>query len=213
MKLTSKPLMVGGHKLSEYATYSDINPDFLPTEKGIRVIPAPFFGEKSMYFTLLSIHAPGDKAFPHGGYSLREQNSGGCYSYELDQVIRYPQTPAEYKIIKSMSEGTDDDTNTRGRKPSSEVKEPKTPGGRRGRPAMDPEKKATLLAARAVRAQSSNGLRGRPSNPNPQPKQAYIPTGGSRGRKPLSPEERLKRQEVREYKPTGGKRGRPSKSN
>ena len=211
MKIISKPLVVGGFQLGTFAAYADIRPDFLPTEKGVRVLPAPFFYEKGMQFALVSRHEPGEPFFPNGGYSLREQTSGAAYSYDLDQVILWPETPAQKRVISSMGEGDVDEQSKRGRKPSSAPKLKKETGGRRGRPALDPEVKAALVAEKAARAQKSGGKRGRPASPNTKPKQAYVPTGGSRGRKPLPPEERLARQLARERKPTGGKRGRPSK--
>lgn len=211
MRLISKPLIVSGFELGEYAAYADIRPDFLPTEKGVRVLPSPFFYEKGMQFALVSRHEPGERFFPKGGYSLREQTSGAIYSYDLDQVIIWPETAQQKRVIHSMAEGDVDEQIKRGRKPSSAPKEPKKTGGRRGRPAMDPEAKAALVAEKAARAQKSGGRRGRPASPDAKPKQAYVSTGGARGRKPLAPEERLKRQLARERKPTGAPRGRPSK--
>jgi hypothetical protein len=49
--------------------------------------------------------------------------------------------------------------------------------------------------------------RGRPSNPDVQPKAPYVPTGGKRGR-PANPNKQPKAP----YVPTGGKRGRPKKA-
>lgn len=48
--------------------------------------------------------------------------------------------------------------------------------------------------------------RGRPSNPNAEPRPVYVPTGGKRGR-PSNPNT----QPRPAYVPTGGKRGRPKK--
>ena len=57
------------------------------------------------------------------------------------------------------------------------------------------------------------GKRGRPKSDNPKPKQEYVPTGGKRGRKPLSPEEKAKREAkaIDRKKNSNGKRGRPKK--
>lgn len=60
------------------------------------------------------------------------------------------------------------------------------PKGKRGRPKIDPSLKKTPTV--------------------------YVPTGGKRGRKPLSPEEKAQREAEKANKPKGtGKKGRPKK--
>ena len=86
MKLIDKPWRYG-----TYAAYDDIEPEFIPTTKGVRVLPAPFFYDKKLYFELKTVFAPGEhKSFPNGGYEVVDV-SGGVRSYDLDQVIYIQQ--------------------------------------------------------------------------------------------------------------------------
>ena len=211
MKLITKPLMVGGFECGSYEAYADIPQDFIPTEKGERVVPAPFFHDRGIQFALAEVHTPGSPFFPNGGFTLREQTSGGVYSYDLDQVIKWPETAQAKRVTRAMVEGVEDEQSKRGRKASLIPKKEKVPGARRGRPAMDPELKAAKEAEKLERVKTSSGRRGRPKNPNTIPKQAYVPTGGTRGRKPLSPEVKAARAAALEIKPKGVFRGRPKK--
>ena len=203
MQIINKPLIIGEYICGSYEAYTDIPQDFVPTQKGERVIPAPFFHDKGIQFMLASAHAPGTPFFPNGGYTLREQSSGGVYSYDLDQVIKWPETAQAKRIVRAMVEKTDDE-------PKRAFKE-KIPGARRGRPAMDPAIKAAMEAEKITRTKISGGKRGRPANPDRQPKSAYTSTGGTRGRKPLSPEIKAARAAAAESKPKGVWRGRPKK--
>jgi hypothetical protein len=187
MQIINKPLIIGGHKCGSYEAYVNIPQDFVPTDKGTRVIPAPFLHDKGIQFALAEVHAPGAPFFPNGGYTLREQTSGGVYSYDLDQVIKWPETAQAKRVVRALADGEETEQSKRGRRSTSTPKV-KVPGGRRGRPAMDPALKAALEAEKVARTKVSGGRRGRPANPDRQPKPAYVPTGGVRGRKPLSPE-------------------------
>ena len=45
----------------KYLAYDETEEIFVPTEKGVRVLPAPFFYDKKLYFELWKKYEPGDK--------------------------------------------------------------------------------------------------------------------------------------------------------
>jgi hypothetical protein len=94
----------------------------------------------------------------------------------------------------------------RGLKPKKE----KVEGGRRGRPALDPEVKIARELEKVARAERSGGKRGRPAS-GVTPKTPKISTGGKRGRPSLTSEMISQRasQKAMVKARTGGRRGRP----
>jgi hypothetical protein len=209
MKIVSKPLIVGGSKVGEFQAYEDIDPAFVPIDPGVRVLPAAFFVQKS-FFTLIKRYEPGEKkTFPNGGYEVRGEG-GELRSYDLDQVILYPETKTQRKALDLIFLGNED-APTRGRK-ANEVKEIKVTSGRRGRPAMSSEVKAAKEAEMLAKAAKSGGKRGRPSGEG-TPKLARVNTGGKRGR-PSMTEAAIALKiadKANRISRSGGKRGRPSK--
>jgi len=209
MRIIDKDFIVGGHKVGVYQAYADIDPNFVPMEPGVRVLPAAFFSQKD-FFTLKRRYLPGDKpTFPQGGYEVF--GSGGeVRSYDLDAVILYPETRAQKKIIDAMAPA-DPDAPTRGRKASSTPKEIKVTSGRRGRPALSPEDKAAKEEAAALKASKSGGKRGRPASEG-GPKPMREATGGKRGRPRMTEAVialKVADKALRASK-SGGKRGRPA---
>ena len=56
MKIIDKPLIVSGMQLGVYQTYSEVDGELEVTNetpKMTRVLPAPFFYEKRLYFYLI----------------------------------------------------------------------------------------------------------------------------------------------------------------
>lgn len=210
MKVIDKPLMVNGFQLGMYQAYTDIDPDFVPVDFGARVLPAPFFAQRS-HFTLVKKWMPGEKStFPNGGYEIRGEG-GEIRSFDLDQIILYPETKTQKKVIDAMSPA-DENAPARGRRAGSGAPKPeKVEGRRRGRPAMSEEDKAKKLAEQSNKIQKSGGKRGRPANPD-RPKTTKVSTGGKRGRPRLSADVialKIADKAIRSTR-SGGKRGRPS---
>ena len=185
MKVIDKPLMVSGHQLGVFQAYSDIEPEFVPAERHTRVLPAPFFYEKKLFFYLHKVHAPGAMGFPNGGYEVIDEG-GALRNYDLDQ---------------------------RGRKSVSGVSTPaRVSSGKRGRPGLSAEEREARDANKAAKAIVSGGRRGRPASA--QPKAAKAATGGRRGRPSLTPAEaalKIADRATRAIK-SGGKRGRPKRN-
>ena len=141
---------------------------------GCRVLPAAYFNDPNVHFTLRAKHNPGEKkSFPNGGFEVYGPE-GNTFNYELDQLIVHP---FHFGMMKYFSKAQDT------------VKEKVTTGekGQRGRPRKDPSE----LKTQAV----------------------YIPTGGTRGRKPMDPElKALKEAALAEKrKNSSGHKGRPKK--
>lgn len=178
-------------------SYADVEEQYTAFSKGIRVLPAKYWCEKSVYFTFVSIVQPGVlKHLPTGGINVRNA-SGGQFAFELDQVIIHPSV-----------------INTRSKRAKIEAKAHKNAlkiakGGKRGRPALAPEVKAQRDAIKAAKPVGT-GKRGRPKGvTNSGTAKVYVPTGGKRGRPALSSE--AKASKVKTLVPgSSGKRGRPA---
>ena len=197
----------------KYLAYDEVEDIFVPTEKGVRVLPAPFFYEKKLYFELKAAYAPGDKkTFPNGGYEVVDV-SGGIRSYDLDQVIIHPAVLQHKKMLDKMARRAEKQAKKRERNMKKMVRESKSTTGKRGRPALDPALKAQRDAIKAESKVRSGGKRGRPANPN---RVVVIKekTGGKRGRPALSAEAKAAREaaKVAQTKRSGGKRGRPKRA-
>lgn len=209
MKVIEKPWQFGS-----YLAYEGIEDIFVPKEKGVRVLPAPFFYDKKMYFELKAVYAPGEKkTFPNGGYEVSDMN-GGIRSYDLDQVIIHPAVLKHKKMLDKMSRRAEKEQKRRERRSKKVARElkPKNPTGKRGRPALDPAVKAAREAEKAARATRSGGKRGRPAGtPKAVSTPKVLSTGGRRGRPSLTPETIAQRASTKAATRvrTGGKRGRP----
>jgi hypothetical protein len=197
-------------KYGKYLAYDEVEEIFVPTEKGIRVLPAPFFYDKKLYFELWKRYEPGEKrTFPNGGYEVVDV-SGGIRSYELDQVIIHPAVLQHKKMLDKMARRAEKQAKKKERTLKKLTKENRPSTGRRGRPALNPAEKALRDTAKAESKVRSGGKRGRPANPN---KIVVVkPQGtGRRGRPALSAEAKAAREATKaaQTKRSGGKRGRP----
>ena len=194
-----------------YLAYDEIDENFLATEKGIRVLPAPFFYDKKLYFELWKRYEPGDKAtFPNGGYEVVDV-SGGIRSYDLDQIIIHPQVLQHKKMLDKMARRAEKQAKKRERTMKKIGKENKPKHGRRGRPAIDPALKAARVASKVEAGVRSGGKRGRPKSTEPKAVSTPKISTGKRGRPSLTPEAIKQRaaDKAATTKRSGGKRGRP----
>ena len=216
MKVIDKPLIVSGNQLGVFQAYIDIEPELTvtpDTPKMSRVLPAPFFYEKRLFFYLVNRIEPGGKhGFPNGGFEVRDEG-GALRSYDLDQVIIHPYVIKHQKTLDKMMRRAEKEQKKRERqkKKLNKPDKPSNGNGKRGRPALDPAVKAARDAEKTARAARSGGKRGRPANPN-APKAVKVgPTGGRRGRPSLTPEAITQRASVKAATRarSGGKRGRP----
>lgn len=212
MKVIEKPWRYGS-----YLAYEDIEDKFIPVERGIRVLPAPFFYDKKVFFTLHRIYQPGEKqSFPNGGYEVIDM-TGGIRSYDLDQIIIHPAVLKHKKMLESMkrrTEKTQKQIEREQRKRERDLKKQnQVKTGKRGRPPLSDEEKAKRQATKIEKAIRSGGKRGRPKSTTPKPIVEKIKTG-KRGRPPLSAEAKAARERAKLAIKTrsGGKRGRPKKA-
>ncbi len=206
MKLIEKPWRYG-----TYLAYDEVEDVFVPQEKGVRVLPAPFFYDKKLYFELKATYAPGEKqTFPNGGYEVVDM-SGGLRSYDLDQVIIHPSILKHKKMLEKMARKAEKKQKQRDKTLRKLKKESKIKHGRRGRPALDPVVKAARDAEKVARASRSGGKRGRPKSTLLSTPKVEKPAGGKRGRPALTPEAIAQRASVKAATKarSGGMRGRP----
>ena len=213
MKVKENDFLVGGAKLGTYLSYTDVEPELMVMKPGDRVLPAPFFYEKNLWFHLIRQWAPGEnKLFPNGGFEVRD-GGGGVRNYDADQVCLHPAIIKHKKTLDKMlrraekAQAQRERALKRGKKPPKE----KVEGARRGRPALDPAVKAARDADKIARSVRSGGKRGRPvSTSTPKPPKV-LSTGGRRGRPALTPEAIAQRVSIRAATRarSGGKRGRP----
>jgi hypothetical protein len=208
MKVIEKPWKYGS-----FLAYEDVEPELAEIKFGDRVLPAPFFYEKKLFFWLIKRYEPGEKTtFPNGGYEVRDE-AMAIRSFDLDQVILHPHVIKHQKTLDKMARRAEKEARKRERKRDKVYKEV-TKGGRRGRPAIDPALKAARAALKVEAGVRSGGKRGRPKST--EPKTVSIPkiSSGKRGRPALSAEAIKQRaaDKAATTKRSGGKRGRP-KSN
>jgi hypothetical protein len=208
MKLIEKPWRYG-----TYLAYDEVEEVFVPQEKGVRVLPAPFFYDKKLYFELKAVYAPGEKkTFPNGGYEVVDM-SGGLRSYDLDQLIIHPSILKHKKMLEKMARKAEKTQKQRDKTLRKIRNENKPKHGKRGRPALDPAMKAHREQLKAEAKQRSGGKRGRPAGSTPKTSKV-LSTGGRRGRPALTPEAIAQRASVKAATKarSGGKRGRPKSS-
>jgi len=212
MKIIDKPLIVGGVQLGVFQAYTDIEPELIATEKRTRVLPAPFFYEKRLFFYLINRYEPGqNKFFPNGGFEVRDE-SGGLRCYDLDQVIIHPAVIRHKKTLDKMHRVAEKIAKQKDRDAKRNAKPKPITTGKRGRPALDPALKAARDAEKMAKSERSGGKRGRPKSNNTPIVKAS--TGGKRGRPKVSDDVIARRVAAKAATRvrTGGKRGRP-KSN
>ena len=212
MKVVEKDFVVGGSKLGTYLTYSDVEPELATPQPKDRVLPAPFFYEKRLFFFLIKRHEPGTQFWPNGGYEVRDE-SGGIRCYDLDQIILHPSVIKHKKTLDKMMRKAEKAAAQRDRalKRGSKPPKVKVEGARRGRPAIDPAVKAAREAERVARAQRSGGRRGRPASSTAKPQTVKATSGGKRGRPALSAAQVTAKATARAATRarSGGRRGRP----
>jgi hypothetical protein len=212
MKIIDKPLIVSGVQLGVFQAYTDIEPELIATEKRTRVLPAPFFYEKRLFFYLINRYEPGqNKFFPNGGFEVRDE-SGGLRCYDLDQVIIHPAVIRHKKTLDKMHRTAEKIAKQKERDAKRNAKPKPITTGKRGRPALDPALKAARDAEKVAKSERSGGKRGRPKSNNTPIVKAS--TGGKRGRPKVSDDVIARRVAAKAATRvrTGGKRGRP-KSN
>ena len=210
MRVIERDFIVGGTKLGTYNAYQDVEPELLRFRPGQRVLPAPFFYESGESFTLIKQHEPGARFYPNGGFEVRD-GGGGTRHYDIDQVIVHPATVKHQPTLDLMSRREEREAAAaeravlRGDKVKVKVE-----GGRRGRPAIDPDVKAAREAEKVLRTQRSGGRRGRPSSGEPKA-QMVKATSGKRGRPALSTAQVAAKVTARAATRaiSGGRRGRP----
>jgi hypothetical protein len=214
MKVIEKDFVVGGAKLGTYLTYEDVEPELATINPGDRVLPAPFFYEKNLWFHLIRKWEPGEnKHFPNGGFEVRD-GGAGVRNYDLDQVILHPHLIKHKKTMDKMARRAEKEAAKRDRqlKKGSKPPKEKSPNatGKRGRPAIDPAVKAAREAEGVLRAQRSGGRRGRPASGEPKV-QTVKATSGKRGRPALSTAQVAAKTAARAATRarSGGRRGRP----
>ena len=217
MKVIEKDLVVSGMKCGVFSAYEDIEPELTitpDTPKLTRVLPAPFFYEKRLFFYLINRFEPGQKmGFSNGGFEVRDEG-GALRSYDLDQVIIHPQIIKHKKTLEKMARRAEKEAKKRERqykKAAREAIKPKNTTGKRGRPALDPLVKAARAAEVIARSQRSGGKRGRPKSTEVKVVSALKPSGGRRGRPALTPEALAAKAQAKAAikARSGGKRGRP----
>ena len=217
MKVIENDFLVGGHKVGVYLSYADIEPELAVIKPGERVLPAPFFYEKNLWFHLIRRWEPGEnKYYPNGGFEIRD-GGAGVRHYDLDQVILHPHIIKHKKTMDKMARRAEKEAAKRDRQLKKGSKPPKVKSpnatGKRGRPAVDPAVKAAREAEKVLRAQRSGGRRGRPASGEPKV-QTVKATSGKRGRPALSTAQVAAATAARAATRarSGGRRGRPKSS-
>jgi hypothetical protein len=211
MKIIETPFMVGEDQIGTVKRYADNFPELANPQPRDRVLPAPYFYETRMFFSLIKQREPGEPGWPRGGYEVRDEG-GASRCFDLDQVILHPSVVKHRRTLNMMNRTEEKAERKRvsdlqrGLKPKKE----KVEGGRRGRPALDPEVKIARELEKVARAERSGGKRGRPAS-GVTPKTPKISTGGKRGRPSLTSEMISQRasQKAMVKARTGGRRGRP----
>jgi hypothetical protein len=208
MKVIEKPWQYGS-----FLAYADVEPELADIKFGDRVLPAPFFYEKKLFFWLIKRYEPGEKStFPNGGYEVRDE-AMAIRSYDLDQVILHPHVIKHQKTLDKMARRAEKEARKRERK-RDKVQKAVSKGGRRGRPAIDPALKAARAALKVEAGVRSGGKRGRPKSTEPKALPTPKIAGGRRGRPALSVEVINQRaaDKAATTKRSGGKRGRPKRA-
>jgi len=198
----------------KYLAYDETEEIFIPQERGVRVLPAPFFYDKKQYFELKKRYEPGEKTtFPNGGYEVVDV-SGGIRSFDLDQVIIHPAVLKHKKMLDKMARRAEKEQKKRERRVKQIGKENKPKTGKRGRPSLSTAEKMVRENLKEQAKVRSGGKRGRPKSTKIKTVSTPKTSGGRRGRPSLTPEALARRvaDKVALQKRSEGKRGRPKSS-
>ena len=173
------------------AYYEDATPEMLTFKSGDRVLPAPFWNEKKLFFTFKFHYAPGEKkSYPNGGFEIRGPN-GEFRAYDSDQVILHPSVFAHKKSNEKWKKKLNKEETKRNKQLDKErrIANGEIVSGK-GRPKLSETEKLKRKLEREAN-----------------------PTSGIRGRKKLSEEEKIEREAKklakRMIEGRTGKRGRP----
>jgi hypothetical protein len=197
-----------------YLVYDETEEVFIPQERGVRVLPAPFFYDKKQYFELQRRYEPGEKVtFPNGGYEVVDV-SGGIRSYDLDQVIIHPAVLQHKKMMDKMARRAEKEQKKRERRSKQIGKENKPKTGKRGRPSLSTAEKMVRENLKEQAKVRSGGKRGRPKSTEMKAVSTPKVSSGQRGRPSLTPEALARKvaDKAALQKRSGGKRGRPKSS-
>ena len=197
-----------------YLVYDETEEIFIPQERGVRVLPAPFFYDKKQYFELKKRYEPGEKTtFPNGGYEVVDV-SGGVRSYDLDQVIIHPSVLQHKKMMDKMARRAEKEQKKRERRSKQIGKENKPKTGKRGRPSLSTAEKMVRENLKEQAKVRSGGKRGRPKSTEMKAVSTPKVSSGQRGRPSLTPEALARKiaDKAALQKRSGGKRGRPKSS-
>jgi hypothetical protein len=200
-------------KYGKYLAYENVEPELLEFTQHCRVLPAPSFFEKRLFFHLISRHEPGEHRFlPAGGFIVRGPSMEKRY-FELDQVILHPQVIAHQKTLDKMKRKAEKEAAKREKKRNKIAKQVEKGTGKRGRKPLSEEEKARRQLVKTEATVRSGGKRGRPANPNKIPKEVKPKGTGKRGRPALTAEAKIAKEAAKlaRTKISGGKRGRPKK--
>jgi hypothetical protein len=188
MELREEPYIYRGEHYGTRYYYADVEPEAIPREPGVRVLPAQYYFEKRLMFVLIKRYEPGEhKLFPNGGYDIRDEG-GGVRSYNLNEVVIHPQVFHYKNHLAKVAKKYEKEAEKRAKKEAKYQK--KMAKGKRGRPSATPEQIEARKQFQAERVKT-----------------------GKRGRPGLSPEEKAAREaeKARKSSISGGKRGRPKK--
>jgi hypothetical protein len=197
-----------------YLVYDETEEIFIPQERGVRVLPAPFFYDKKQYFELKKRYEPGEKTtFPNGGYEVVDV-SGGVRSDDLDQVIIHPSVLQHKKMMDKMARRAEKEQKKRERRSKQIGKENKPKTGKRGRPSLSTAEKMVRENLKEQAKVRSGGKRGRPKSTEMKTVSTPKVSSGQRGRPSLTPEALARKvaDKAALQKRSGGKRGRPKSS-
>lgn len=199
--------------------YDEVEPNLLEIKAGDRVLPAPFFYEKKLVFTVVRKYEPNQhRWFPNGGFYLRGP-AGEFRAFDLDQIILHPEIFEKLKRKAKIEKRREKEEAKRLRSLNKIRKEhdKKETKGKRGRPKLSEEEKAKIAAAPIDPNRKKRGRK--PMDPvlkaqKEAAKNKAPGEKGKRGRPALDPELKAQREKekVERSLRSGGKRGRPAKN-
>lgn len=160
-------------KFPPYNYYAEVEEKFLKFTPNCRVLPARYFNEPNIHFTLKRKFMPGEnKFFPNGGFEVTDIN-GGIYNFNLDEVVVHPYHLGMKKYFTTSPTVVDKEKVITGEKrgrgrPKMDPSLRKTPvtyvpkGTKRGRKPLSPEVKAQREAEKLAKHKEGTKKRGRP---------------------------------------------------
>ena len=155
-----------------YCYYDNVEEKFLNFKPNCRVLPARYYENHQLVFTLKKKYEPGEnQSFPNGGFEVYGPDDG-IYNFNLNEVVVHPFSLGMTKYFSKAQNVIKEKINTgpkgkRGRpkKDPSELKNKQIyvpTGGKKGRKPLDPAVKAAREAERLNKKKTSTGRRGRP---------------------------------------------------